>query len=242
MFKGLKVLIIVPVYNEGRAILDLLAEIKEYSPFADVVIVNDFSTDNTPALLKENQVQFLSLPANLGIGGAVQTGFKYAYARGYDVAIQVDGDGQHDPRQIKLLLETMISSGTDVVIGSRYLEKTGYKTPVFRRIGMILFSLFTGLITGQKITDTTSGFRALNRKAVEFFAENYPVDFPDAEAVIMLLKNGFKIKEISVIIRQRALGQSTTGFIKSVYYPFRSLIGIFAIFIRERRKKDALLS
>lgn len=234
-FNG-KALIIVPAFNEASTILNLLGEIRQKAPFADTIVVNDCSTDNTAKVLSQHDVPFLSLPANLGIGGAVQTGFKYAREKGYDAVVQVDGDGQHDPASVKVLLDTLADEMVDVVIGSRYLQNTGYKTPMARRFGMIIFSALAQLLTGSKVTDTTSGLRALNKRAIDFFADNYPVDFPDAEAIIMLKYSGFRIIELPVVLRQRQSGRSTTGFVKSLYYPFRSLLGIFAVLVRKRRK------
>jgi glycosyltransferase involved in cell wall biosynthesis len=169
--------------------------------------------------------------------GAVQTGFKYAIIRGYDIAFQYDADCQHDPSFINLLIEPIIKNEADVVIGSRYIENFGYCTPIFRRMGMVTFSLLSSLTLRIKITDTTSGFRALNKIALSFFARYYPVDFPDAEAIVLLGRNGFRIKEIPVQFHPRSSGSSSISFLKSVYYPFKSFIAIFAAILEKRRRE-----
>jgi hypothetical protein len=163
----------------------------------------------------------------------VQTGFKYAVAEGYDAAVQVDGDGQHPSEELPRLLEPLARGDADVIIGSRFLEKTDYKTPFTRRVGMILFSTVARWAMGQRITDTTSGFRALNRRALRFLARNYPVDFPDAETLVLLKRAGFRIQEVSVNMRPRLSGKSSTTTLRSLYYPFKQTLSVLVVMLRQ---------
>jgi glycosyltransferase involved in cell wall biosynthesis len=229
----LKVLTIIPCFNEEQNLPRLLEETRAAG--LDVVVVNDASTDRTELAAVSHGVTVLSLPVNLGIGGAVQTGFLYAVRNGYDVVIQVDGDGQHDPSQIPLLVEPIRRGKADCVIGSRYLPHapdTGYQTPLARRIGMHLSSWILQLATGLEIHDTTSGFRALNRRCFEYFSRAYPVDHPEAEALLMLHQEGLRIQEIPVRMRQRISGKSLFGFAKSALYPFRVIVGFAGILLK----------
>ena len=229
-----KVLVIVPAYNEEKNVVAVIERIRETAGFADVLVVDDCSGDRTRFVAREQGTKVVSLPVNLGIGGAVQTGFKYADEQGYEIAIQVDGDGQHDPSQIPELIKPIEEDRADVVIGSRYLEDRDYKTPVARRIGMVLFSWITSLICRQRITDTTAGFRAINRKVIELFAREYPADFPDSISLVLLHREGLRIKEIPVTMHRRGEGRSSTGVLKSLFYPYRSLMGIMATLLRRK--------
>jgi glycosyltransferase involved in cell wall biosynthesis len=230
-----KVLAIVPAYNEENSVPVVIRRLREKAAGTDVLVVDDCSSDGTRDAALRAGADVISLPINLGIGGAVQTGFKQAQRRGYDIAVQVDADGQHDPADISRLVAPIQAGKADVVIGSRYLEDRGYRTPMARRTGMVIFSWVTSLICRQKITDTTSGFRALGRQALEFFAREYPVDFPDSEALIILHRKGFRIVEIPVTMFPRADGASSTGLIKSIYYPYRSFMGIMAALVRKQK-------
>jgi glycosyltransferase involved in cell wall biosynthesis len=235
----LKVLVIIPAHNEESSLPRLLDEFCQYKGQYDVVVVDDASTDQTSQVAKSYGVPLLRLPANLGIGGAVQTGFKYAVRNGYDVAIQVDGDGQHDPAWIAKLLEAMLEDDVDCVIGSRYTRNKpdlDYNTPLLRHIGMVFSTLILFGATGQFVTDTTSGFRALNYRCFEFFAREYPVDHPEAETLLMLHQSKFKFKEIPVKMRGRKFGQSLFTMIKAIQYPIRVLVGFLGILLRGARK------
>jgi glycosyltransferase involved in cell wall biosynthesis len=163
----------------------------------------------------------------------VQTGFKYAATRAFDAVVQVDGDGQHDPAELEKILAPIAAGEADVVIGSRFLEDTGYRAPFARRVGMILFSAVARRAMGQRITDTTSGFRALNRAAYMYLARNYPVDFPDAETLVLLHRAGFRIREVAVRMRPRLSGKSSTTTLKSIYYPFKQLLSILIVLLRD---------
>jgi glycosyltransferase involved in cell wall biosynthesis len=169
----------------------------------------------------------VDLPYNLGIGGAVQSGFLFARDQGYDVAVQVDGDGQHQPAEIDRLLEPLRAGEADLVLGSRYVEKTGYHAPAARRTGMVLFSAVVSLLTGQRLLDTTSGFRASSRPVIEYFAEHYPRDYPEVESLVLLRRAGFRVREVACAFREREGGESSITAGRSVYYVVKVLLALF---------------
>lgn len=235
----MKVLIVVPAFNEEENLPALLEELRRVCGGYDVIVVDDASTDQTARVARSFGVPVLSLPANLGIGGAVQLGFKYAVRNGYDAVIQVDGDGQHDPAFIERLLQPMKEGKADCVIGSRYTKEdfdADYHTPPLRRFGMWFSTGLLYLASGVWITDTTSGLRALNARAVEYFAREYPVDHPEAEALLMLVKNGFRLTEIPVKMRSRGYGKSLFTFYRALMYPVRVMVGFAGILLRGARK------
>ena len=229
----MKVLVVIPAYNEEESLPSLLAEIREVG--YDALVVNDASTDNTASVVHASGVPMLSLPVNLGIGGGVQTGFLYGMRNNYDVVVQVDGDGQHNPALIPDLLAPIAAGEADCVIGSRYMPScpdTAYKTPFARRMGMLFSTTILRWGTGLTVHDTTSGFRALNRKAFCYFAYEYPVDHPEAESLLLLYLRGFKIREMPTRMRARHAGQSLFTFFKAAFYPFRVIIGFCGILMR----------
>ena len=235
----MRVLLIVPAFNEADNLGAMLGELGRHHDQYDVVVVDDASTDQTAQVARTHHVPVLRLAANLGIGGAVQTGFKYAVQNQYDVVVQLDGDGQHDPSWIEELLRPIAMGEADCVIGSRYMRQNfdrNYRTPLLRRIGMIFSSTILFLATGKRITDTTSGFRALNARSFEFFAREYPVDHPEAEALLMLSQSQFNIKEIPVKMRGRTAGRSLFTLLRSAQYPIRVLVGFLGILLRGPRK------
>ena len=181
-----KVLIIIPAYNEEQSVGKVVEDVKRHHPEVDMLVVNDGSKDLTSEIAKSMGAVVLDLPFNLGIGGAMQAGYQYAYEKGYDIAIQVDGDGQHDPKEIGKLLKALEEKKMDMAIGSRFIGDSGYKSSTMRRIGISIFSQVISMIVRQKITDPTSGFRAANRKAIQLFASDYPQDYPEPEVVILL--------------------------------------------------------
>jgi glycosyltransferase involved in cell wall biosynthesis len=223
-----KILIIIPAFNEEGSVGKVVEEVKRHLPRVDVLVVNDGSIDLTSDRAKIAGATVLELPFNLGIGGAMQVGYKYAYEKGYDIAIQVDGDGQHDPKEISNLLQTLEAKQVDMVIGSRFVDgSTEYKSSVMRRVGIAFFSKVISTIVGQKITDPTSGFRAANRKVIRLFASSYPQDYPEPEALIFLSKGGLKVAEVSVKMSQRYAGESSITKIRSVYFVVKVLLAIF---------------
>lgn len=213
----MKVLVIIPAYNEEKVIVNTINNLKKNTQNVDYVIINDCSTDDTYAVCKENYFNVISLPANLGIGGAVQTGYKYAYENDYDIAIQMDADGQHDPSFVSKLV-AKIEEGNDLVIGSRFIEKEGFQSSLIRRLGIKLYSSIIKIFTRKTIKDTTSGFRAANKKIIKMFAKSYPVDYPEPETDAMIAKAGFNIVEIPVKMSAREEGKSSITPKKSIYY------------------------
>ena len=211
----MKILVIIPAYNEEATIKNVIQRIKLKMPQADILVVNDGSKDNTSRKAKTAGAKVIDLPYNLGIGGAMQTGYLYAKENGYDIAVQVDGDGQHDPSYIKELIEPIINNSADVVVGSRYISKTNYKSSVFRRMGMIFFSFLVSTLTNQKFKDTTSGFRAVNKEVINYFSNHYPVDYPEVDVLIRLKKRNFRIAELPVEMYKRQGGKSSITTFRS---------------------------
>jgi len=235
-----RVIIIIPAFNESENIKRVLNDIKKENANWDILVVNDCSLDNTSAVAKLTKQAFvLDLPFNLGIGGAVQAGFKYAKTHNYDIAIKYDGDGQHLPDEIKTLLNVLSENNVDVVIGSRFLEKhDGFKSTLMRRVGIKIFQILNSMLIKQKITDNTSGFIAFNKKVISFFAEHYPTDYPEPESIINLKKNGFVIKEVFVKMQHRQGGKSSISGLKSVYYMFKVILAIIMGSMRKKILKD----
>lgn len=218
MYRNKKILIIVPAYNEEDSIKNTCERLKKY-PEYDFVVIDDGSTDRTKIICKDENYNYISLPMNLGIGGAVQTGYKYAYKFNYDVAVQFDGDGQHDETYISNLIDQIIDNDADFVIGSRFIgNESGFKSTIARQIGISIISFVIKILTKVKILDTTSGFRAANQKVIELFANNYPVDYPEPESTVTLLVKDLKVKEIPVNMFDRAAGRSSIRSWKTVHY------------------------
>jgi len=228
-----KILVIVPAYNEANAVGRVIKKIRRCLPGVDVLVVNDGSSDSTSAIGEHAGAMVLDLPFNMGIGAAMQAGYKFAHRRNYDVAVQCDGDGQHHPSQIKALVEALVNSEADMVVGSRNLSARKFKSTVPRRMGMWVFSNVLSLIAGQKLTDTTSGFRAVNREVIESFSVYYPDDYPEPEALVILHKEGFNIKEVPVSMSSRRNGSSSITAWKSTYYAFKVLLAIFVDLFKE---------
>ena len=214
----MKVLIIIPAYNEQECIKGVVDNLIHNYPQYDYVVVNDGSKDDTLKILEENHYPYINLPGNLGIGGAMQTGFLYGYENGYDITVQVDGDGQHNPAYIQDLIQPIIDGEADMVIGSRYLTGEGFQSTGLRRLGIKIISTTIQILCGKKIFDVTSGFRASNRKMTRFFSENYAEDYPEPEAIIATIKQGGKIKEVPVLMNERQGGVSSISGFKAVNY------------------------
>lgn len=211
-------LVIIPAYNERDNILNTIADIEKNAPFADYVVINDCSTDDTKEFLKNAQANYIDLPINLGIGGGVQTGYRYAMDNGYDIAIQFDGDGQHEARYINDIIAPIARGQADIVIGSRFIEKEGFQSSALRRAGINFLSGLIKALCGVKVHDVTSGMRAVNRKVIELFANNYAQDYPEPEAILASGIKGARIIEIPVQMRERQGGVSSISPAKSVYY------------------------
>lgn len=224
----------MPAYNEAATLRGVLQAIRTYCPTADVVVVNDASTDATQTVAEAAGVRVLDLPINLGIGGAMQTGFRYAVRQGYNFAMQVDGDGQHDPRFIPDLLAPLMQNTADMVIGSRFLKPVGYTSSFVRLFGIRLFAYLIGLVTNKRIFDSTSGYRAYNRAVLEFAAQHYPSDFPEPESIVTFLRNGFRLQEVPVIMQRRARGASSVQVGRGTYFVLSNAIAILVSGLKRR--------
>ncbi len=205
----MKKLIIIPAYNEQESIKKTVEDIIKNAPEFDYIVINDCSTDRTKEICETEKFNVVHLPVNLGIGGAVQTGYLYAARNGYDIAVQVDGDGQHDPKFLSKMAEFIEAEHADMVIGSRFINKEGFQSSGARRVGIKYFTMLIKLLTGAKITDPTSGLRMVNREIIEFFAEEYPKDYPEPESVVAILRRKKKVLELPVIMRERSGGVSS---------------------------------
>ncbi len=237
----MKVLVIIPAYNEELNIENTINKIinynKKYKNKVDYIIINDGSTDNTNKICEKNNYNVVNLIHNLGIGGAVQTGYKYALDNKYDIAIQFDGDGQHDENYIDSLVNEIIN-GNDFVIGSRFInDLSKFKSTKSRRFGINLLSFLIKICTGKKIYDPTSGFRAGNRNVIKLFAYSYPSEYPEPESTVFLIRNKFKIKEIPVEMHERQFGQSSIKLFKSIYYMFSVSLSICITSVTRRKIK-----
>ncbi|MBZ0220916.1 MAG: glycosyltransferase family 2 protein [Candidatus Methylomirabilis sp.] len=226
MVPNKKILIIIPAFNEEASIGGVIALIRKHAPGADIVVVNDGSTDRTGAIAEGLGVTVLNHIYNLGIGATMQTGYKYALRRGYDIAVQVDGDGQHPADQIIDLVRPVAEGRADMVVGSRFLGMGEYRPSIARSAGMVFFSRLVSAIIRERMTDTTSGFRAAGRSCIEFFSSRYPDDYPEVEALVLLHKKGFRIMEVPVEMTKRAGGRSSITPMKSVYYMAKVLLAI----------------
>lgn len=232
----MKILAIVPAYNEENSIAGVIEDIKNENAQLDIVIINDGSKDKTKEVAESTKKAFVvNLVSNLGIGGAVQTGFKFANDNNYDIAFQFDGDGQHLASEISKIIQPIKNNEADFVIGSRFTENhDGWKSSFLRRIGINFFRMLNSLIIKQKITDNTSGFRAYNKKAIKFLAFNYPQDYPEPENVIMMGKNGFKILEVFTLMQERTGGISSISITGGAYYMIKVTLAIFMTALRPK--------
>ena len=213
-----KKLVIIPAYNEESGIVRAVSEIRKLAPDYDYLVINDCSTDSTLEVCRKNGFHVVTLPINLGIGGAVQTGYRYAWNKGYDIAVQMDGDAQHDASYLKAMETAFLEGSCDMVIGSRYIEKEGFQSSSLRRVGIQWFSWLIRLLFGQKITDPTSGMRMCGRKAMELFVKDYPRDYPEPETLCRLLRHRLKVQEIPVVMREREGGISSIATMKAAGY------------------------
>ena len=227
-----RVLVIVPAHNEEESLPVTLAELGRKAPGVAVLVVDDGSHDATVRVAREHGVQVVSHAVNLGVGGALQTGFRWALRHGYDIGVQLDADGQHDPGHLEALVAPVVRGECDVSIGSRYVARSGYRAPLARRLGMVLFSAVVRMAVGQRITDTTSGYRAYGRPVMEICQYEFPKDFPDAPLLIDLARRGFRLAEVPVEMRAREAGRSFYTLGKSLYYPYKNLLASLMVLLK----------
>lgn len=240
--KKQKVLLIIPAYNEEESILNVVNKIynynKENNTKYDIVVINDGSKDNTEKILCENNINHIKLINNLGIGGAVQTGYKYALENDYDIAVQFDGDGQHDIRYVRDVIKPITDNDANMVIGSRFIDKSTskFKSSKARQMGIKMISFFIKLVTSKKIYDTTSGFRAVDKKLIKNFSNSYPVEYPEPVSTTEILKMGYKVEEVAVSMNERENGISSIRMWKNCYYMINVILYILVIGIRRYKK------
>jgi len=225
---------IVPAFNEAKNIGRVIDELRAFDGGFDVVVVSDGSTDATAEVARAHGAHVVQLPFNLGIGGAVQTGFRYAWENGYELAVRCDGDGQHDPSELPKVLAPVIAGDADIVVGSRFTGDEGYRSSAVRRVGIRVLAAVVSLIARQRVTDTTSGFQALNRKALALFAADYPHDYPEVEGMVMTIRHKLRLQEVPVRMREREHGQSSITALRSIYYMAKVLLALFVGLFRRR--------
>ena len=234
----MKTMVLIPAYNEEARIAEVVGSVRRVVPEYDIIVVNDGSRDNTAASANAMGATVISHPFNMGYGVAIQTGYKYAHANGYDFIIQMDGDGQHDPAYIQHLLKPVMAGESDFAIGSRFLEVESYEPSLARRIGMTLFRKAVSWLTGMRITDSTSGYQAFNREVARYFTtEVFPCDYPDADMLITLHRAGFSIREIPVRMYANTEGKSMHGGLTSLYYIFKMFLSIFVTLLRKKERR-----
>ncbi|MFL5935822.1 MAG: glycosyltransferase family 2 protein [Gaiellaceae bacterium] len=225
----MRAIALVPALNEEGTIAAVIAELRAFDSELEILVIDDGSHDRTAEVARRSGARVLRLPFNLGIGGAVQTGFRYAFENGFELAVRVDGDGQHDPSQLAAVVEPVVRGDTDIAVGSRYLAARGdgYRSSATRRVGIRLLARVVSLLTRQRITDPTSGFQALNRKAIMLFAADYPHDYPEVEAVVLVERHRLRLVEVPIAMRPRTSGRSSIRTLSSVYYMVKVLLALF---------------
>jgi glycosyltransferase involved in cell wall biosynthesis len=234
------VVAVVPAWNEAGAIGGVVDEILAFDPSIDVVVVDDSSTDDTVDVAHAHGATVLALPFNIGIGGAVQTGFRYARDEGYEVAVRLDGDGQHAAAELGKLLAPIRAGEANLVVGSRFVDPDGsYRPPFARRMGIRVFARLVSLLGGQKVTDTTSGFSALDRTAIELFATDYPHDYPEVESTLVALRSGLRLVQVQVDMRERQAGTSSITFVRSLYYIVKVMLALLVASLRRYPRLEA---
>jgi hypothetical protein len=232
--RALRRVAIVPAFNEEQSVARVIDELRAFDAELEILVVDDGSVDRTTEVARNRGAHVVRLPFNLGIGGAVQTGFRYAWEHGFDVAVRVDGDGQHDPRELGAVLQPVLAGDCDIAVGSRFIGAAKYRSSRSRRIGIRLLAWCVSGLTRQRITDPTSGFQAANRLGIRLFAADYPHDYPEAEATVMVFKHRLRLQEVPVAMRARESGRSSITTVRSVYYMVKVLLAIFVALFRRK--------
>lgn len=222
-----KILIIIPAYNEEHSISQVIQDVKTHCPSAHILVINDGSKDRTREVAEASGASVITLPTNLGIGGAMQTGYRYAHRYGYDVAIQVDGDGQHKAEQLHLILDPVLSGQADLAIGSRFIEQTGFLSSASRRAGIKILSTIVSAMTHKRVLDVTSGFRAANKRAIAVFQSDYATDYPEVDSIVLIHRSGLRTSEVAVVMEARTGGKSSINAMRSVYYMIKVILALF---------------
>lgn len=235
-----RALVIVPAHNEAAALPDVLEELRQHGSGYDVVVINDGSTDATARVAREAGFRVIDMCFNLGIGGAVQAGFKYALDRGYSIAVQMDGDGQHPADQIERIIAPVRAGACELCIGSRFLEHTDYEGSFWRRLGTRYLSRVCTMVTGQRITDATSGFRAVGPRALRYLAWHYPADYPEPESIVLLSRHGLPIQEVPVQMRPRLAGKSSISGVATLFYMAKVSLSVLLAVVKEGPKRQAV--
>ena len=233
----MKTLVIIPCYNEEENLERVVNDLRAAAPDVDYLIVDDCSTDGSAALCKKNGYHYLTLPINLGIGGGVQSGYLYAREHDYDITVQMDGDGQHDPAYLQMLIRPVAEGKLDMAIGSRFIEKEGFQTSFMRRLGINVISVMIRALCGVHVRDTTSGFRACGKELTAYYADHYAQDYPEPEAIVTAVLSGYRVGEVSVEMRERIAGKSSIGPMKSIYYMLKVCIALVVFRITIGRRK-----
>lgn len=233
----LKTLVIIPCYNEEENLQRVVNALHAAAPDVDYLIVDDCSTDGSAALCKKNGYHYLTLPINLGIGGGVQSGYLYAREHDYDITVQMDGDGQHDPAYLQRLIRPVAGGELDMAIGSRFIEKEGFQTSFMRRLGINVIRVMIRALCGVDVRDTTSGFRACSKELTSYFADHYAQDYPEPEAIVTAVLRGYRVGEVSVKMRERIAGKSSISPMKSIYYMLKVCIALVVFRITIGRQK-----
>lgn len=229
----MKKLVIIPAYNEQDSIVRTVEDVKKHAPDFDYIVVNDCSKDDTLQVCMEHGIKCLKLPVNLGIGGAVQAGYLYGVRGDYDLAVQFDGDGQHSALYLEDMVRELQQQNADMVIGSRFITNEGFQSSAMRRLGIKHFNLLIRFLTGQEITDPTSGMRMVNREIMKLFSEDYPKDYPEPESVVYVIAKGKKVVEIPVLMNERSEGVSSISPKKSIYYMIKVTIAMVIARLRK---------